>query len=464
MEYNDYLHLMGKFIANGRIENNNIYIGDEFKINKSDIPNIFDILSKLNGQFPDEIWQLGRVNCLSLLAGLSNDTYYITVKGEYDISRLALHAGLSAKITGFKAEFLLELADNITSNSTTSNSSDNIYTYTYKITNDNEPLVDNADFRLVHYFGDVGCIEVPESHIFYYRENKYSIPVWTGNSSRAGQKSICALLMKESDMPFTKDGIRPTIIFNPHGMPSRMTAGQLIESLLAKVCAIKGSHHDGTIFRNIDIESIADELEKYGFNRYGYERMISGITGEYIDSEIFFGPTYYQRLQHFVADKDYSVKHALTDAITHQPLEGMSSFGGLKIGEMEQSALASHGASRFLYEKFFKHSDGYTEYICRCGKPAIVNHKENIYKCKYCKDNADIIAVPTSWSSKLFMQEMESCNIGIRRVPRPFTYETNDTSDRKYSKIDAYDANSAKQLIEMIKNMVDDSTATVEMD
>ena len=76
-----------------------------------------------------------------------------------------------------------------------------------------------------------------------------------------------------------------------------------------------------------------------------------------------------------------------------------------------------------MQEKFFSHSDGFTEYICRCGKPAIVNIKEGIYKCRYCKDNADISAVPTSWSSKLLMQEMETMNVGIRRVPKPYTYE-----------------------------------------
>jgi DNA-directed RNA polymerase II subunit RPB2 len=113
-----------------------------------------------------------------------------------------------------------------------------------------------------------------------------------------------------------------------------MTAGQLIESLIGNVCAIKGTHYDGTIFKEVDIEAIAEELEQLGLHRYGYERMISGLTGEYIDTLVFFGPTYYQRLQKFVADAEYSVRNALTDAITFQPLDGMGSGGGLKIGEI----------------------------------------------------------------------------------------------------------------------------------
>lgn len=153
-------------------------------------------------------------------------------------------------------------------------------------------------------------------------------------SSRSGQKGICALLMREADMPSTIDGIRPDLLFNSHGLPSRMTIAQLIESLLGNVCAIRGSHFDGTVFKDVDIESFAEELEQYGFNRYGYERMINGMTGEFIDTLIFFGPTFYQRLQKFVSDAEYSVRHALTDAVTCQPLDGQASSGGLRLGEI----------------------------------------------------------------------------------------------------------------------------------
>ncbi len=102
-----------------------------------------------------------------------------------------------------------------------------------------------------------------------------------------------------------------------------MTVAQLIESLVGNVCAIKGTHYDGTMFNSVDIETYSEELAQYGFNRYGYERLINGMTGEYIDTLIFFGPTFYQRLQKFVADAEYSVRNAMTDAVTRQPLDAV---------------------------------------------------------------------------------------------------------------------------------------------
>jgi len=130
-------------------------------------------------------------------------------------------------------------------------------------------------------------------------------------ASRSSQKGVCGLLLSQEDMPFTSQGITPDIIINPHCAPSRMTLSQLTEMLIGKTGALSGTTRDSTAFTHSSInpvEAIAKELKKYGFERYGNERLCSGFTGEMMEAEIFIGVAYYQRLKHLVKDK----MHCLT--------------------------------------------------------------------------------------------------------------------------------------------------------
>jgi DNA-directed RNA polymerase beta subunit len=236
--------------------------------------------------------------------------------------------------------------------------------------------------------------------------------------------------MRDSDMPFVgKTGERVSVIFNTHGIPSRRTIGMFYEMMVAKSCAKKGAHADGTIFKKFDQESVSTDLESMGVQKYGYERLINGLTGEYIDALIFKGPIYYQRLQKFVVDVVRSITQGPSDALTYQPLSGKASSGGLRVGEMESWCLTAHGVSRFMSEKFRDHSDGYDNYVCKCGRPAIVNVQKNIYKCKYCRDNAEIAKIATTWSSKLFIQEMDAMNVGVKMHLDPYEYENFNIKD-----------------------------------
>ena len=143
--------------------------------------------------------------------------------------------------------------------------------------------------------------------------------------------------MPENDLPFTEDVICPDVVFNPHSLPSRMTISTLYEVLMAKGCALKGITTDGTFFRKSNMKEIGEELESLGMNRHGTERMYKGMTGKWIDYEIFIGPIYYQRLQKFVSETMYAVSHGSTDALTRQPLGGKSANGGSRLGEINRS-------------------------------------------------------------------------------------------------------------------------------
>ena len=171
-------------------------------------------------------------------------------------------------------------------------------------------------------------------------------------SSRHGQKGTIGNIIPEMDMPFTKSGQRPDIIINPHAIPSRMTIAQLKETLLGKVLLELGLFGDGTSFGELDVYTIRNELLKLGYENNGNELLYNGLSGEQIESSIFIGPAFYQRLKHMVNDKQHSRSIGPMVNLTRQPAEGRSRDGGLRFGEMEKDCAKgdtpitlSHGIS-----------------------------------------------------------------------------------------------------------------------
>ena len=234
-------------------------------------------------------------------------------------------------------------------------------------------------------------------------------------SSRMGQKGTIGNIIPERDMPFTKEGIRPDIIINPHAIPSRMTIGQLKETLLGKVLVNLGLFGDGTSFGEYDIKDISKELLKVGFEMNGNELLYNGLTGEQIKSDIFIGPVFYQRLKHMVADKQHSRSIGPMVNFTHQPAEGRSRDGGLRFGEMERDAMVGHGASRFTKGRMYDCSDKYEVHVCRkCGIIASYNDERSIHFCKTCDNRSDFALVQIPYACKLLFQELATMNVAPR--------------------------------------------------
>jgi DNA-directed RNA polymerase II subunit RPB2 len=236
-------------------------------------------------------------------------------------------------------------------------------------------------------------------------------------SSRHGQKGTVGAIYPQELMPCTKDGLVPDLIINPHAIPSRMTIGQILESIIGTLSAHEGHFTDGTAFQNLDMDTITNKLESYGFSGDGTEEMYCGLTGEKLTSRIFIGPTYYQKLKQMVSDKYYARgNNGATQKLTRQPVEGRYRGGGLRFGEMERDCMISHGASAFIKERMVDCSDKYTTYVCEnCGSFAIKYSSSSAYRCIDCKSNPTVVKeISMPYSLKLLIQHLMSMYIHVR--------------------------------------------------
>ncbi|XP_027355281.1 DNA-directed RNA polymerases IV and V subunit 2 [Abrus precatorius] len=241
-------------------------------------------------------------------------------------------------------------------------------------------------------------------------------------SSMHGQKGVLGFLESQENFPFTRQGIVPDIVINPHAFPSRQTPGQLLEAALGKGIACGGSLRHATPFSTPSIDAITDQLHRAGFSRWGNERVYNGRTGEMVRSLIFMGPTFYQRLHHMSEDKVKFRNTGPVHPLTRQPVADRKRFGGIKFGEMERDCLIAHGASANLYERLFTLSDSSQIHICsKCKNAANVilrpvsgGRKIRGPYCRHCESADDIVVANVPYGAKLLCQELFSMGINLK--------------------------------------------------
>ncbi|MFH1290822.1 MAG: DNA-directed RNA polymerase subunit B'' [Nanoarchaeota archaeon] len=223
-------------------------------------------------------------------------------------------------------------------------------------------------------------------------------------SSPHGQKGVVGMIADPDDVPFTASGITPDLMFNPHGIPSRMTAGYLIELLASKTAAVTGKIVDGTPFTGRSVKELEEQLTELGFSYDGKETMYNGVTGKKMESKIYVGSMYYLKLKRMVKNLIHARASGKVALLTRQPIEGRAKGGGLRLGEMEQQALAGHGASLLLKERY--DSDKTIVHICsECGNMGYEDAIRNKTICPAC-GSSEAEPVEVSYAFKLLVDEL----------------------------------------------------------
>ncbi|KAB8339007.1 hypothetical protein FH972_021946 [Carpinus fangiana] len=225
-------------------------------------------------------------------------------------------------------------------------------------------------------------------------------------SSRHGQKGVVGIIVEQEDLPFSDQGVNPDIIMNPHGFPSRMTVGKMLELVSGKAGVNTGNFEYGTAFGGSKVEEMGQALIERGFSYSAKDYLTCGITGEALPAYVFFGPIYYQKLKHMVQDKMHSRSTGPRAMLTRQPTEGRSRAGGLRLGEMERDCLIAYGASQLLLERLMLSSDKHECDICeRCGMMGYHGW------CQTCQSSKGVVRMTIPYAAKLLIQELLSMNI-----------------------------------------------------
>jgi len=345
------------------------------------------------------VWNLSCELSRSLLSGLRfadgcekadrNVIWTSSLRFRDEIMRVALHAGYSAHFT--IQHTVGTIKGDICGRQIVARHIGWKVSYTDNPRSSEPTLNTVRDVKMTKYNGHTWCVTMPHGFII----------------TRRAVRNEEGLVVQAS---------RP--IITGQCIPSRMTVAQLMETLLGKLGCEIGALGDGSPFNNVTVEGISNALKnQYGMEPYGNEIMYNGHNGRMLETSIFVGPCFYQRLRHCSADKLHSRASGPLVMLTRQPAEGRAREGGLRFGEMERDCVAAHGIAEFTKERFVECSDGFYCFTCKmCGLISISNPKEGIWNCNSCNNTTEFSAIQIPYASKLFIQELESMCISSRMI------------------------------------------------
>lgn len=233
-------------------------------------------------------------------------------------------------------------------------------------------------------------------------------------ASTASQKGIVSSHDPDEEMIYDEDGYTPDILFNPHGIITRMTMSHLFEPLAGTIALLSGKRVDATPFCRMTKDDLISSLEKLGLKDFGEKYFYDGRTGKRIKHRIYSGFIYYQRLKHMVDDKIFARGTGQIVPKSKQAIHGRKKGGGIRVGNMERDTLISHGASMTMKEFFFDKADKFEEFVSgKSGMFCTGNSSSGIYEDKANLDSLDINRVHIPWTTKMLQEYIGTLGIGM---------------------------------------------------
>ena len=203
----------------------------------------------------------------------------------------------------------------------------------------------------------------------------YNTQVKVGDklASTHSQKGVVVAIVCASEMPVVAEGpnmgMPVDIIFNPQGLPTRMTPGAVEEGAMGLYAAKFGKRVNATVFETKPDLSREDFVAQFGDAKVA---MMNPSTGQLYPSKVAVLLSSYYRLDQLASEK-LQVRDGGPKDPYNQPKAGKASNGGLRVGLMEGAAYGSHGATEGLYERHVLMSDAGTAFVCSNSDCSSVN-------------------------------------------------------------------------------------------
>ena len=235
-----------------------------------------------------------------------------------------------------------------------------------------------------------------------YIAKRRKLEVGDKMAGRHGNKGVVSIIVPQEDMPYLPDGTPVDICLNPLGVPSRMNAGQIMETNLGWAAMNMGYDVITPVFDSARNEQIEDSLTESGLDPDGKTILYNGRTGEPLDQRVTVGCMYMMKLAHQVEDKLHARATGPYAMVTQQPLGGKAQNGGQRLGEMEVWALEAYGAAHCLKEMLTIKSDD-------------VDGRARAYSAMVNGENIPQSLTPESFN--VLQNEMRSLALDVELLP-----------------------------------------------